>query len=130
MYKLLKRKALCDVLFIVGQDSTYPAHSAIIKYRCPPLHDIIQQEKDKAKDNESEKDKGKRSELEEMKEQDCIVMNDERSEKRVEVILKDIDAHVFAELLYFIYTGEVSHTIHPSTNPLLSPYASDIRAYS
>ena len=115
MGKLLERKILTDVTFAVGKKGThFHAHSLILENRCPSLAHVVDKHTKKKKG-------GKKGEKKDKKESSGNV-----STAAPEVTV-DVEPAVFEELLYFIYTGEV--TTHISFS-LLSHGSSSSESFS
>jgi len=105
MAKLLGMKLLTDVTFQVGKKATsFHAHGLVLGNRCPALSRSLDK-KGKKKGGKKGKKEGKD------KKEGTAMQVVVSSSGKTEITLPDVEPAVFEELLYFIYTGEVTDNI-------------------
>ncbi len=90
---------MCDITFIVGKECTaIPAHSLLVRARCPSLASLIEEEQKSSESTKRKKKLKKRS-----------ISVSFPSGTGTEIVLPDIpSSSAFEELLYFLYSGEVN----------------------
>jgi len=104
MGRLLDMKILTDVTFLVGKKGTpFQGHSLILANRCPALARTLDKNS-KGKKKASKKKK-------EGKEKSTSQVVTVSASGKTEITLAEVEPAVFEELLYFIYTGEVTNNI-------------------